>query len=71
MREGWTPTQFALSYAAAIPGVSTIIPGIRTPEQALANANAVTGQAHRVLELADSLPVDEREEIVRLMQAKR
>ena len=67
---GCTPTQFALSYAAAIPGVSTIIPGIRTPEQASSNANAVAGEADRVLELADTLPSDTCEEIVRMMQAK-
>jgi aryl-alcohol dehydrogenase-like predicted oxidoreductase len=69
-RLGWTPAQLALRYAAAIPGVSTVIPGIRTPDQATTNANAVAGEANRVLELANSLPAEECEEIVRMMQSR-
>ncbi|WP_350349005.1 aldo/keto reductase [Agromyces sp. G08B096] len=35
-----TPAQVALAWVAAQPGVSTVIPGARTPEQARANAAA-------------------------------
>jgi len=68
-RLGLTPTQAALSYAAAVPGVSTVIPGIRTPEQAELAAVGVTDRAPRVLQLAEGLPAS-RTEIVRLMEAK-
>jgi aryl-alcohol dehydrogenase-like predicted oxidoreductase len=37
---GWTTAQFALGWLAQQPGVSTVIPGARTPEQARANAAA-------------------------------
>ncbi len=68
-RLGLTPTQAALSYAAAVPGVSTVIPGIRTPEQAELAAAGVTAQADRVKELADALPRT-RTDLVKLMEAK-
>ena len=38
--EGWTMTQLALRWVLDQPGVSTVIPGARTPEQARANAAA-------------------------------
>ena len=37
---GATPAQVALAWVAAQPGVTTVIPGARTPEQAQANAAA-------------------------------
>jgi aryl-alcohol dehydrogenase-like predicted oxidoreductase len=40
-RYGVTQASLALSFVAAFPGVSTLIPGIRTPEQAEMNANAI------------------------------
>lgn len=67
---GLTPTQAALSYAAAVPGVSTVIPGIRTPEQAERDAAAVGAEARLVKDVADALPQEELAEIVRLMEAK-
>lgn len=39
--KGITQAQLALSFAAHYPGVTTIIPGIRTPHQAELNADAV------------------------------
>ncbi len=39
--EGWTTAQFALKWLTQQPGISTVIPGARTPEQARANATAV------------------------------
>jgi aryl-alcohol dehydrogenase-like predicted oxidoreductase len=67
---GITPTQAALSYAVAVAGVSTVIPGIRTPEQAERNAAGAVRDAGRVKELADTLDTDECEKIVKLMQAR-
>jgi aryl-alcohol dehydrogenase-like predicted oxidoreductase len=67
---GITPAQAALSYAAAVPGVSTVIPGIRTPAQAEHNAAGVVPEADRVKQLADALSPDERAAIVRSMEAK-
>lgn len=38
--EGYTPAQLALRWTSLQPGVSTVIPGARSPEQAQANAAA-------------------------------
>ncbi|MEU6807305.1 aldo/keto reductase [Streptomyces neyagawaensis] len=38
--EGFTPAQLALRWIIQLPGVTTVIPGARTPEQARANAAA-------------------------------
>jgi aryl-alcohol dehydrogenase-like predicted oxidoreductase len=38
--EGYTPAQLALRWIVAQPGVTTVIPGARSPEQAHANAEA-------------------------------
>ncbi|MFJ2814708.1 aldo/keto reductase [Streptomyces sp. NPDC087294] len=38
--EGYTPAQLALRWIIGQPGVTTVIPGARTPEQARANAAA-------------------------------
>lgn len=67
---GITPTQAALSYAAAVPGVSTVIPGIRTPAQAEQNALAVVPEAGWILERAAALSAEAREEIVARMQQR-
>ena len=37
---GWTTAQFALGWLTQQPGISTVIPGARTPDQARANAAA-------------------------------
>ncbi|MFD6312494.1 aldo/keto reductase [Streptomyces nigra] len=38
--QGWTPAQLALRWIVQQPGVTTVIPGARSPEQARANAAA-------------------------------
>jgi aryl-alcohol dehydrogenase-like predicted oxidoreductase len=38
--EGFSPAQLALRWIIQLPGVTTVIPGARTPEQARANASA-------------------------------
>lgn len=38
--EGWSSAQFALGWLTQQPGISSVIPGARTPEQARANAAA-------------------------------
>ena len=67
---GHTPAQLAMSYIASIPGVSTIIPGIRTPAQAVENANAIAVPGDRVREWMRAVPDQEAAEIVSLMQAR-
>lgn len=42
---GVSQASLALSFVAGYPGISTVIPGIRTPEQAEMNARAVIGLA--------------------------
>jgi aryl-alcohol dehydrogenase-like predicted oxidoreductase len=67
---GVTPTQAALTYAAAVPGVSTVIPGIRTVAQAQQNAVGVLADTARVLERLQGIPAGACEEIVALMQQR-
>ncbi len=67
---GWTPAQIALSYAATAEGVSTIIPGIRTADQAAENANAIAVESDRVQEFLDLVPDEGAEEIVTMMQKR-
>ena len=38
--DGFTPAQLALRWIIQLPGVTTVIPGVRTPDQARANAAA-------------------------------
>ncbi len=47
--EGYTPAQLALRWIVQQPGVTTVIPGARSPEQARANAAAA-----RLPELPDA-----------------
>jgi len=67
---GLTPTQLALGYAAGVPGVSTVIPGIRTPAQAESAAAAAAPLPAGAQDLVDALPADARAEIVTLLEAK-
>ena len=68
--EGITPTQAALTYAASVPGVSTVIPGIRTAGQAEQNAAAVLTDPTPVMERLRSMSPEACEEIVALMRAR-
>lgn len=67
---GYTPTQLAMSYIAAVPGVSTIIPGIRTPEQARENANAIALESDRVQEWMQLVSESDVAEIVEMLKAR-
>jgi aryl-alcohol dehydrogenase-like predicted oxidoreductase len=40
-KSGVSKTSFSLSFCASVPGVSTVIPGIKTPEQALSNTTDI------------------------------
>ncbi|MHB1193471.1 MAG: aldo/keto reductase [Longimicrobiales bacterium] len=68
--DGVTPTQAALTWAASVPGVSTVIPGIRTVAQAEQNAVGVLADAARVLERVKGISAEACEEIVTLMQQR-
>jgi aryl-alcohol dehydrogenase-like predicted oxidoreductase len=67
---GVTPSQLAMSYVASVPGVSTVIPGIRTAEQAAENANAIAVDGDRVQEWMQLISESEAWEIVALMQSR-
>jgi len=68
--EGVTPTQAALTYAASVPGVSTVIPGIRTAAQAEQNAGALLADPGAVMERVRAMSAEACEEIVALMQQR-
>lgn len=67
---GVTPSQLAMSYVASIPGVSTVIPGIRTAEQAAENANAIAVEGDRVQDWMRLIPESEASQVVALMQSR-
>ena len=56
---GWSTAQFALGWLTQQPGISTVIPGARTPDQARANAAAAevpaiaSGTQEALLEIYD------------------
>lgn len=56
---GISKAQLALSYCHSVPGISTIIPGIKTPEQAIDNSTNINRLPGEVTELLQSL-YDER-----------
>jgi aryl-alcohol dehydrogenase-like predicted oxidoreductase len=54
-----TQTQLAMSYVLAYTEVSTVIPGIRTPAQAIDNTAGLiklSGEDRKMIERLDSLP---------------
>lgn len=56
-RRGWNPAELALKFCLAFPAVSTVIPGILTPEQAIENASASN---------EESLSTDEIEKVIQI-----
>lgn len=60
---GCTKTQLALSYILSYPSVSTIIPGIRTPEQAIGNTTGLFR-----LDDADRKMIEELEGLENVME---
>ena len=64
--EGWTTAQFALAWLTQQPGIATVIPGARTPEQVRANSAAgdlPTIDADTLAKLADIYDRDVREHV--------
>ena len=57
-REELTLVQAALKFVLADPGVSVVIPGIKTPTQAGENASASVGKYHRVGDVFSSEEVE-------------
>ena len=69
-REDVPATRVVLGFLVRIAGVSTVIPGIRTPEQADRNAAGSEPLPHSVTEALDAIPAEECERITALMQAQ-
>ena len=59
--EGWTTAQLALGWLTQQPGISTVIPGARTPDQARANAAAADLPAIASCTLAELEGIYDRE----------
>lgn len=64
-----TKTTLAMSFCAGTTGVSTIIPGIKTPEQAVMNC-AIVGLSEREKQLLIDMYRDRFSEIVALMEGR-
>jgi aryl-alcohol dehydrogenase-like predicted oxidoreductase len=65
---GISRTSFALSYPLSIEGVSTAIPGIRTPEHAEANTTGLVSLSEEIKNSIRQLSADRLDEVVGLMQ---
>lgn len=68
-KEGLSKTSLALSYILSFTEISTIIPGIRTPEQVQSNTESVKTLSDADKQLLRSL-AGEWEEIVQLMEQR-
>ncbi|MCU0411065.1 MAG: aldo/keto reductase [Bacteroidetes bacterium] len=67
-RLGITQTSLALSYCVNEEGVSTVIPGIRTPEQAVQNTTEIIPLSSEDMKQIRDLYATQLHEIVALMQ---
>jgi aryl-alcohol dehydrogenase-like predicted oxidoreductase len=68
-KEGLSKTGLAMSYLLSFPEISTVIPGIRTPEQVLANTDGLKALSAGTKELLQSL-ASEWEAVVQLMELR-
>jgi len=61
-------TSFSLSYCASIPGVSTVIPGMRTPEQVESNTKDIRIFSPAQLSVLEQLYVNRLQNLVTLFE---
>ncbi|HAV23808.1 MAG: hypothetical protein A3H45_15175 [Ignavibacteria bacterium RIFCSPLOWO2_02_FULL_55_14] len=67
---GISPAELALSYAASVPGVATIIPGIRTAAQAERNAQSLVALPSDLLEDIKAIPDEALEAILESLKKR-
>ena len=60
-----TKTELALSYILSHPGISTVIPGIRTGEQAIKNTKGITAIEKEDLQLIEDANLDAVMEVIK------
>ncbi len=63
-----TPTALAIAFVLGHDGVSTVIPGMRTPEQAIENTDGPFGLADSEMAALSQLYVDVLEDLLKQMQ---
>ena len=63
-------TQLSLSFILSFPAISTVIPGIKTPEQAIANTSGLVELDEEIQKLLRELYSKKFEVIVKLMEAQ-
>lgn len=63
-------TSLAISYCASMEGVSTVIPGIRTPEQAILNTSGIVRLADEDLRVIRGLYEKRLKEVVEMMEVR-
>lgn len=61
-------TSLALSFILSVPGISTVIPGIRTPEHVNQNTEGIKSLEHEEMQYLLSLAQTDWKEVVQLMQ---
>ena len=61
-------TSFSLSYCASVPGVSTVIPGMRTPEQVEMNTKDIMKLSHTQRNVLAQLYVNRLQNLVTLFE---
>jgi aryl-alcohol dehydrogenase-like predicted oxidoreductase len=65
---GVSNTSLSLSFCASVPGVSTIIPGIKTPEQALSNTTDIVHLSTDVMTSIYEMGISEFQPLVNEME---
>lgn len=68
VKEHLNKTQLALSFILSLKEISTIIPGIRTPEHVVQNTTGLKSVSRENLELLQSLSERDWKQVVELMQ---
>ncbi|HET9824435.1 MAG TPA: aldo/keto reductase [Chitinophagaceae bacterium] len=63
-----TKTQLALSYVLSYTGVSTVIPGIRTPEHVVQNTNNLKRLEAQDVKMIEALGTDDFADVMNLIQ---
>lgn len=65
-----SPTQLSLSFSLSFPEISTVIPGMRTPEQAVANTSGIVELDEESKKFLRKLYEQKFEPLINLMEAQ-
>jgi aryl-alcohol dehydrogenase-like predicted oxidoreductase len=64
---GLSPTQLSLSFVLSFPEISCVIPGIKTPEQAIANTSGLKKLGNEQIQILTNLYQDKFDQLLEFM----